>query len=56
MTKTPTIWNINSASTSTDVYNQLNVTYDTIYTFYDGNQDVTQSPVSAKTPTIWSAA
>lgn len=56
MAKTPTTWNANSNSVSSDVYDQLNVTYDTIYTHYDGNQDTTQSPISVKTPTVWSQA
>ena len=56
MAKSPTAWTPNSLSVSTDTYEPAGVTYDTIYTHYDGNQDVTASPVSAKTPTVWAAA
>lgn len=55
MSKTPTIWNYNPNSVSTDIYDPTTGTYDTIFSFYDGNQDTTQSPISSKTPTVWSA-
>jgi len=56
MTKVPTRWTPNPSSVSTDTYEPTGVTYNTIYSHYDGNQDTTESPASDKTPTVWSAA
>jgi hypothetical protein len=46
-------WDINVNSVSSDIYDAL-TTYDTIYTYYDGNQDINESPIQTKEPAIWS--
>lgn len=47
-------WYINYASFSTDTYNPTTVTYNTIYSKYDGNQSVTESPIQTKKFAVWS--
>lgn len=52
-TKPTTRWARNSAALSSDTYEPSAVTFDTIYTYFDGNQDVTAS-LEGKVKTAWS--
>lgn len=48
-------WYINYAANSNDTYNPASVTYNTIYSKYDGNQSVTESPIQTKKFAVWSS-
>lgn len=56
VSKQATDWSGNASAESADIYDPSTTTYETIYSYFDGNQDTTQSPVQSKLATVWSEA